>query len=513
MIRAREAREVLRTRAEGHGRPVIATDFKGYRFVAVGNRMYYGKDWRFFTDFLLHHMKEVLGRGWGRRAVESEAPHPVLTWLKKMNELRDESQSANNSGVLESRGHGFVSAVFRFAYALYLIAHHDVIPSTLIRRLRQPMEFRSAALETIVVAAFALAGYKIRMGEDKKGAGPEGEFRATSTKTGKVFDVEAKRKNGWKAPVDVDDNAFQTELNLWIKRKIYVAAKKKLVNPVYWLELSIAHFQDRSEVEKLQVLVRQALREAEGSIKVEGQIPAPAYVFVTSHAFLVDGEPNDTTFVMLEGFHIHMAVTGERVEIEQALAARDRDRDISWILECLQKVQMVPHHFDGTPDDLVDDNKLPFKRLQVGERLEITLPNEGSVIGTVLNVVSLGEDAVVTIWNERTHKEEILRVPLSEQEREIASTIGDVAFGNPNAGRKIPDEDPLAIYDFFLDTYTKSSREKLLEFLEKHPRFDEFKNLSTDELRTRVCREWAKSALADHEERLAKKSAQPPEKD
>jgi hypothetical protein len=58
-----------------------------------------------------------------------------------------------------------------------------------------------------------------------------------------------------------------------------------------------------------------------------------------------------------------------------------------------------------------------------------------------------------------------------------------------------------------LEAYASTPREKLLEFLEKHPQFDDFKNLSTDDLRTRVCREWAKSAIADHEARITQDSA------
>jgi hypothetical protein len=411
------------------------------------------------------------------------------------------------SGVVESRGEGAVAAVFRFAYALYLIAHHDTVPTALVRRLRKPVEFRAAALETLVVAAFALAGYKIRMGEDRKGKGPEGEFAATSAKTGKTFNVEAKRKNGWKASIDVGSEAFSTELRLWIQRKVYAAARKKLQNPIYWLELSIAAALDRPEVESIHGMVREALRDAESSILIDGQVPSPAYVFITNHSFFAADDATDAAFFMLEGFHLKMPVKGDRVEVEQALVQRDRDRDAVWILECLQKVQMVPHQFDGTPDDLIDQNKTPIKRLQVGERLEVTLPDHRPVTGLVMDVVSIGAEATVILLNEETGKQEMVTLPLTAEEQRAAAALGDAVFGNPNAVRKVPDDDPLAIYDFFMEVYASTPREKLLEFLEKHAQFDEFKSLSTDDLRTRVCREWAKSAIADHEARTALNNA------
>jgi hypothetical protein len=101
----------------------------------------------------------------------------------------------------------------------------------------------------------------------------------------------------------------------------------------------------------------------------------------------------------------------------------------------------------------------------------------------------------------------IEKVPLTEEEQKAAAALGDVVFGNPNAGRRLPDEDPLAIYDFFLEAYASTPREKLLEFLAKHLRFDEFKSLPAEDLRTRVCREWTKSVLADREARTSKTDA------
>lgn len=143
-LRAKTADEMLRTRAEGHGKPVISNDFKGYRFVAVGNRLYYGTGWRFFTDFLLHHMKEVLGRGWGTRMASRGEAHPLFTWLRQMNDVAKRAERPGE-GIFAARGESVAIAVFRFAYALYLIAHHDEI-STENLRTRICREWAKAAI-------------------------------------------------------------------------------------------------------------------------------------------------------------------------------------------------------------------------------------------------------------------------------------------------------------------------------------------------------------------------------
>jgi hypothetical protein len=497
--RAAQADEILRARAEGHGRPVISLDMNDYRFVAVGSKLFYGKNWRFFTDFLLHHMKEVLGRGWGKQMQSRGGAHPLFRWLSELSDVRHRSPGRDD-GVFEAPAKGVVNAVFRFAYAVYLIAHHDRMPPALLRRLRQPSEFDSAVVETFATAAFALAGFSIEMGEVQKGRGPEAEFRARSKKTGKAFSVEAKRKHGWRAPVDLSGAAFQTELNLWVKRKLYAAARKRLENPVYWFELNLPDINKIGKAEQLQTLVWQAIREAENEIQIGGEAPDPAYVFITSHPYL-SGFQAGETLIMLEGFHLRMSTRGERVEAEAAMVERDRDRDIVSTLDCFRQVQQVPHSFDGTPDALVGADKKPIDRLRVGQRLQISLPDGTSVAGLATHVVSQGPTATVVLLDEATGREGIIEVPLTEQEQKAAEALGDAVFGNPNGGRRIPDDDPLQLYDFFLEAYAGSTREVLLSFLEQHPDFEHFRNLPTKDLHVRVCREWVKSILADQERR------------
>ena len=493
--RSFEADEILRARAEGYGRPIISSKMNGLRSVTVGTKTFNGTGWRFFTDFLLYYMKEALGPGWIKHMQSRSKAHPLFHWLDEL-QVEQENALRRADQIVSVRGSGSVLSIFRFAYALYLIAHHDQIPPPLIRRLRKPSEFIPALTETFCVAAFALAGFKIEMSETCGGKGPEGEFRATSNKTGKVFNVEAKRRNGWQSTVAVDNVAFQRELKLWLKRKLYDAARKSLENPIYWFELSLPNFGGAKEAEQLQELVRSGLREAEEEIFVNGKVPAPAYVFVSSHSYLANEKSDETTLFMLDGFHIGMLEKGKSVEVEQALIERDRDRDMVWVLECLQKVQHVPHRFDGTPDKLVGIDYEPIGRLKIGQRLEVILPDAGSVKGLVTQVISHGSSAHVVLTDEHLGVQNIVELPLNNEEQVAAANLGDAVFGNPNGSRQIPDDDSLGLYDFFLNAYALTPHDKLLEFLALHPNFESFKSLSTEDLRIRLCREWMKSALS-----------------
>lgn len=446
-LRAQKATEMVRQRAEGHGRPVISTEFKDYRFVAIGSQMAYGR-WRFFTDFLIDFAKNTLGRDWGRSLQERNQAHPFLEWLRLLQAHKTDA-TLQADGTVFATGASFALAVFRFAYALYLVEHHSKLPKLLLKRLRDPITFKPAALETSVVAAFALAGFKIEMGETKRGAGPEGEFTAVG-KSGTTYSVEAKRKDRWSvSTVDVDSVGFKTELRQWVRQKLYAAARKNLPKPIYWLELSIPDLDNRDKAESVQATVREALRLAEQELKVGGQVPKPAYVFVTSHCYLAGDHATGEHCAMLEGFHIHMHTSGDVVDTEVALDERDRDREMVWLLRCLERVQQVPHYFDGTPDALVGPDKKPIARLQVGEVTSIEMPDGATFAGLVLDVVSSGDKACVVLMEEVTGAQRILEVPLSAEEQAAAEALGDIVFGNPNATERTPDEDPLAIYDFF----------------------------------------------------------------
>ena len=78
---AHEASEIIRRYQQGFGRPIISVEMDGFRLVAVGKTIKWSKGWRFFTDFLLDHLKDTIGRPWATQALREGKTHPVFTWL------------------------------------------------------------------------------------------------------------------------------------------------------------------------------------------------------------------------------------------------------------------------------------------------------------------------------------------------------------------------------------------------------------------------------------------------
>lgn len=76
LLRRHEAHELIRTQQQGLGRPIISTTLKGHRLVAVANKVYFSKDWKFFTDFPLLLYQGCTWSRLGRRGVSKTARRP-----------------------------------------------------------------------------------------------------------------------------------------------------------------------------------------------------------------------------------------------------------------------------------------------------------------------------------------------------------------------------------------------------------------------------------------------------
>src|SRR5262249_44925492 len=143
--------------------------------------------------------------------------------------------------------------------------------------------------------------------------------------SGKTYEVEAKRKNGWKAPTsDVKNVEFQRELERYVRDQIYRASKKKLTNPVYWIELSIPTMMAEADWQAVAEKAEAAIRAAKNSMRVDGQSIAPAYVVITNHTFLADEDvTGHPYFGFLHTIKIDDYPFGRPMEIEAALEGYD----------------------------------------------------------------------------------------------------------------------------------------------------------------------------------------------
>jgi hypothetical protein len=193
-----QLKEQERVRMLGEVRPEIAGDFKGYKFIAIGNKMMYmpSKDCKFFTDVLKVYVPQVFGRDWFNQEM-AKAPdlrHPVMQWrIKGINFMNSQKPIAD--GVYAATPTGPLLAYMTFAYDLYVVEHNARLDARLLERLKQTEQFQGARHELFAEATCLRAGFEIQHENEADGATRHVEFVATHKATGQQISVEAKSKH------------------------------------------------------------------------------------------------------------------------------------------------------------------------------------------------------------------------------------------------------------------------------------------------------------------------------
>lgn len=491
-LREKQASEIVRRYQQGFGKPIISDLIGEYRIVAVGKSIKWSKGWRFFTDFVLDHLKDKIGRAWAMQAQREGKEHLIFDWLATMSgvaaSMRQSGKSAFSSAC---RGH--LGALWRLGYALYLIEHHDQLDDKFIKRLRAPRSFLAAYHETRIASAFAVSGFGIRMAETRRTNFPTPEFWAISPK-GRRFAVEAKRKCAWKCDPSSLDGEFRNELRQWIRDQIYKCSKKKLKDPVYCFELGLGTPLDENEWADLSGCVVEYLKEAQ-DIKVGGEKSRAAYIIITNDADVLSANPPEINrFAQLTAYGMtNWYEKGGEVDLETAFDAQDEHREIISVFKCYEEIDELPQTFDGIPVTLDDDgNEVPIQ-IKLGTRIEYPDSDGKSRVGVIYDVCSTGEKAMVCVESEGEHH--IVSVPLLKHEVAAAQKYGDAVFGKPSLRQSNLNGDPLAFYDWILRVYQEYDRKALMVQLSDHPNKLEFEKLELNDLRIRVAREVTKAAI------------------
>ncbi|MBB3567594.1 hypothetical protein [Rhizobium sp. BK491] len=491
-LRQHQAAEGVRRQQQGHGNPIVSwmDEANGVRFVAVKSTVHWGKDWFIFPNFLDYYMKRTLGNEWGERE-RRNGQHPLFRWLHKTQAYSNHKPGEPKVKTIMMMG--FIACWLHLAYALYLIAHHDEIPDQLLDRLRTPVLFLPAYHEAIMGAALAVAGMEISCAETKAGSTPTPEFRAKSKMSGTTYEIEGKRKNGWKAPTsDVTDPEFQRELQAYVRNQIHKASKKKLKNPVYWFELSIPTMMAEAEWRVVAELAEAAIRQAENNMTVDGQPIAPAYVVITNHTFVanedVTGHP---CFGLLQTIKMEDFPIGRPLEIEAALEGYDKHRDIFWLMEAWKTASTVPTTFDGSPPELLDGDGKLLRTVKLGDMIEVPDMDGKAVRAEVEEICSWGDNkAMLAVGANGRHW--LVEMPLTTGEAEAARRYTDAIFGKVNASRGLRDDSPFSLYDWLLEAHANMTQAQVNGFFDQNPTLNHHKSLPLKQARIRVAREFTK---------------------
>ena len=492
LLKQKEAEEIQRTNQQGLGRPIISAMFQGYRFVAVGSRFYYSKNWKTFHDFLFEYIKLLFGKEWWiseqQKTVENR--HPILLWTQIISNYRKQVFAEKEGEIVSSPMTGAVFAFLTLAYNLYLIEHNiqlvrgKGLHARLVQRLKNKESFYPAFYETMVASSFIKAGFQIELENEEDINSEHAEFTAISQKTNEKYSVEAKHR-------------IMGKQHNVIRNQLFNALKKALPHKrVIFINLNVPdNITSEGRLKWLDDVLHQ-IRDGENTITITGK-PAPqAYVFVTNHPFLY----NLDSFMFLpaavaEGFKIpDFKLDSAFMNLRDALISREKHIDMIGLMQAIRQYEQIPQTFDGDiPEYAFGEIKEP--RLKMGNKYFVPDSCGHEVIGVLEDTVVIeGERKVYGLYRLDDGKQIIATCPLSDKEFKAFKQYPDTFFGvYKKHSSKV--RDFLGLYDFFFGVYKNSTKENLLEFLKGSPDYELLVNKTQKELAEIYCERLVYSAM------------------
>ncbi len=480
-----KARELQRQKQQGLGRPIISIEHKGYRFVAVGNRLHYAK-WKTFPDFLHNYIKATVGSDWGNAEIAKPLAerHPLMQWYDKVCHLQ--MAHAGNPGELFSTPvTGAVSAYNRLAYNLYLIAHNGKdIQTRLLARLRNNGNFQGAYYETQVAAWLIRAGFELEFEDERDTSSSHCEFTATYVPTGEKYSVEAKSRET--RPGGSARTPVGTQLRKALEKK---ADHKRLVfidlNKALHAQESAFRAADRAE---------RIIKQSEKIMQIDGAPAPPAYVCITNmndqHA--LDGSAI-ATMVNLCGFKLPDFM-GEYASLREAARARERHLPMHRLLKSIEDYSEIPQTFGGElPSEVF--STAPIPRLKVGNRYRVPGPDGTEVEAELVQAVVADKKAHAILRDPKTGKNWIGTFEMTAEELADYARHPDTYFGvYHRQGRSA--ETAMDLYDFFAEAHESTPKDRLIALLPNYPDQEELTRLSRKELVEIVAERYTYGAIA-----------------
>lgn len=455
-----KAMEALRQSQQGQGKPIISTEFNGYRFTAVGSQLHYSKTHKTFIDFLSAYILSVLSHEWCNLEIAKPLAerHQILKWYDGICTLQ---QTAKPRGVIQSIPvNGLIEAYYGLAYNLYLLQHNAELQDYLVRRLKQSAGFYAAYYETYVAAWFILAGFQLRIENEQDPTITHPEFIAT--RNGQSYSVEAKTRQPGKKHFDIGTQLYK---GLCIE-----AHHPRII----FIDMNVGSDID---INTFREKVSTAIHSRESSLTIKGVAAPSAHVFVTNqpyHLLL-----NDTCLPRIGipvGFKISDFGNGAQFSsYTKAYKSRVKYAAFYDVLTAMENYN-IPVTFDGEIPEFAFSNAK--RRFIIGERLKT---KDETFVTIQSGIVVESEKRAYLVVNDDQGHSHIMEAKLSDAELTAYQSHPETFFGrvlsvNANSNN------PIDLYEFFINSYKETPREKLLQFMNNAPDIDKLKKLADDEL-------------------------------
>lgn len=478
MIARHEADELIRTQQQGLGRPIISADLERHKVVAVRNRLFWSDKWKTFPDFLSDYIKRVLDPDWGNAEIAKPLGerHIVMQWYEAYCRYQHECARGAVAGeIFSGQMIGVAACYLGLAYALYLIDHNVELQSRLIARLKNPENFQGAYYELIVASVLIRAGFELVLEDEADRESKHCEFAAVSKRTGKRYWVEAKMRSvaGVLGKTDADGTTDPKPLGRLMKHLNAALAKPAADERLIFIDLNTPVPADAGPANTPEFLTR-AVRRLEAFERLN---PAQrAYVFVTSTPFHLDLAAPAGLAVAAWGVGMPDFNRSGFARLADRWKQEQNHLDAFDVAAAWSKYLQLPATFDGRlPSESFGRES---NRIIIGETYAFA-----TGVATVSTACVSEPEKMIYVG---TTDGQLLRQPMTEADLADYRAHPEGYFGRVQPpGKKV--EHPYELFQFFMDSYGKLSREDILKRFAGSPELPRLEALSVENLRAEYC--------------------------
>ncbi len=219
-----------------------------------------------------------------------------------------------------------------------------------------------------------------------------------------------------------------------------------------------------------------------------------AYVFLTNMPFhsALDSE-HSGKLIMAYGLGIPDFSKPGHYRLPEIYRKKQKHIDAHKIVEAFGKYPQLPSTFDGTLPSEAFNKK--SQRVLIGKTYLFEDIGKSGVIGTVTAAtVSANEKEIYFAITTEDGKNQILTRPMPEDELIDYKNHPEAFFGNIQRPPK-KTEEPYDLFEFFVDSYRETPKERLLEFMKDAPDFDALIKMQQFDLVLECCERWVATAV------------------
>ncbi len=428
-----QARERVREKQQGLGRPIIAAKVGDEQIVAIGNKLVSSRNWKTFPDFLQDYLKTKLDPAWGNAEIAKplEQRHTIMQWYEALCHFQ--RKWVKTPGVPTSTNVvGVLACYFGLAYGLYLLDHNVELQERLLARLKDPGNFQGAYYEILVARALISAGFELTLEDETDKREKHCEFAAVSKATGEKFWIEAKMRGvaGLLGRTDADGTKNPSAISSLIPQLNGAFKKPAADRRMIFIDLNCEMRSDVTEDDRPPFIAKatERVHRYEREELAEGQ---SAYLFITNMTFHRELEGPAQMVALPIGVGIPDFNRSGHMTLYEAYKREQKHADANRVAEGLSSLLSIPSTFDGSLPGVTLHGERPPVVIGQTYNFEGAGEDGGDMIATVTDAIVMDTDQTVTIavHDKANDKAYLLKEKMSDAQFADYRNHPDAYFG------------------------------------------------------------------------------------